>query len=235
LRRVLNRDQPKDLLIDAFEIASMWKSAKIGTRRVGVNGPIPYSMQQVKYLTTAETEALFRAIPESAARDRFMLDLIYRHGLRRLEAALLRLENVQGDRIWIGRVKNGVSGEYPLHPSTQRLLVAYRRGRQNPENPFLLTSRQSGSDRPLSVSTIYNAFKKYAILADIQPENRNVHVLRHSIAVHLMNAGWSAADVQDWLGHKCISSTMIYGTVSNQRRERNYEATVESEEIAKTL
>jgi len=213
----------------------MWKSAKIGTRRVGVNGPIPYSMQQVKYLTTAETEALFRAIPESAVRDRFMLDLIYRHGFRRLEAALLRLENVQGNRIWIGRVKNGVSGEYPLHPSTQSLLATYLKRRRNPDNPFLLTSRQSGNDRPLSVSTIYNTFKKYAILAGISQENRHVHVLRHSIAVHLMNAGWSAADVQDWLGHKCISSTMIYGTVSNQRRERNYEATVESEEIANTL
>ncbi len=213
----------------------MWKRAMMGTRRVGVNGPIPYSMQPVKYLTTAATEALFQAIPASAVRDRFMLDLIYRHGLRRLEAALLRLENVQGDRIWVGRVKNGVSGEYPLHPSTQRLLAAYLKHRRNPKNPFLFTSRQSGEDRSLSVSTIYNTFKKFAVLAGVSPENRHVHVLRHSIAVHLMNAGWGAADVQDWLGHKCISSTMIYGTVSNQRRERNYEATVESEEIAKTV
>ncbi len=212
----------------------MWKSAMIGVRRVGVNGPIPYSMLPVKYLTTAETEALFQAIPESAVRDRFMLDLIYRHGLRRLEAALLRLENVQGDRIWIGRVKNGVSGEYPVHPSTQRMLATYLKRRRNPDNPFLLTSRQSGHDRPLSVSTIYNTFKKYAILAGISPENRHVHVLRHSIAVHLMNASWSAADVQDWLGHKCISSTMIYGKVSNRRRERNHESTIQSPEIART-
>ena len=96
-------------------------------------------------------------------------------------------------------------------------------------------SVQSTDDRPISPSTIYNAFRKYAALAGIQRENRHVHVLRHSIAVHLMNADWSAADVQDWLGHKCISSTMIYGTVSNQRRERSYEATVDSTEIAKTF
>jgi site-specific recombinase XerD len=44
----------------------------------------------------------------------------------------------------------------------------------------------------------------------------------------------SLEDVQDWLGHKCISSTMIYGKVSNQRREKNYEDTVESDEIART-
>lgn len=50
-----------------------------------------------------------------------------------------------------------------------------------------------------------------------------------------MNAGWNAEDVQDWLGHKCISSTMVYGKVSNQRREKNYEATIRSPEIARSL
>jgi len=49
-----------------------------------------------------------------------------------------------------------------------------------------------------------------------------------------MNAGWGAADVQDWLGHKCISSTMFYGKASNQRRERNHERTVDSPEITRT-
>ncbi len=198
-------------------------------------GSIPYSMQPVKYLTTAETEALFQAIPEDQERDRFLFDLIYRHGLRRLEAALLRLENVQGSRIWIGRVKNGVSGEYPLHPSTKKLLGAYLVSRRNPENPFLFTTRQSASGRPISPATIYEAFRKYARLAGIQKENQHVHVLRHSIAVHLMNAGWSAEDVQDWLGHKCISSTMIYGKVSNRRRERNHENTLQSPEVARTI
>jgi site-specific recombinase XerD len=214
----------------------MWKSVKIARRSTDVapRGSIPYSMQPVKYLTTAETEAFFGAVPEEKIRDRLMFDLIYRHGLRRSEAALLRLESIQGDRIWIGRVKNGISGEYPLHPTTRKLLALYLTSRRSPENPFLLTTRQSKSNRPISPSTIYQAFRGYAILAGIEQDHQHVHVLRHSIAVHLMNAGWSAEDVQDWLGHKCISSTMIYGKVSNQRREKNYEDTVDSGEIART-
>jgi integrase len=194
---------------------------------------LPYTMRPVTYLTRTEIEAFFRAIPPNHSRDRLMFDLIYRHGLRRTEATLVRLANTQKDRIWIGRVKNGVSGEYPLHPATRKLLAAYLGKRRNPENPYLLTSRQS-KERPISPSTIYQAFRKYAQAAGLQRKHQHVHVLRHSIAVHLMNAGWGAEDVQDWLGHKCISSTMIYGTVTNQRRERNYEKTVASEEIATT-
>jgi len=190
-------------------------------------------MRPVKYLTREETEAFFRAIPRDNLRDRFMFDLIYRHGLRRTEASLLRLAGVQGDRIWIGRLKNGISGEYPLHPITQTLLAAYLPERRDPGSAYLLTSRQSHA-KPIAPTTIYQAFRRFAKAAGLQQDHQHVHVLRHSIAVHLMNAGWNAEDVQDWLGHKCISSTMIYGTVSNRRRERNYENTVTSVEIAKT-
>ena len=184
----------------------MLKSVKIERGRIDVTmgGDLPYTMRPVKYLTTAETETFFRAIPEDNARDQLMFDLIYRHGLRRTEAALLRIGNVQGDRIWIGRVKQGVSGEYPLHPSTQKLLTAYVDARRPSEKSYLLMSRQSKGNRPLSPSTIYQRFREYARLAGIQKEYQHVHVLRHSIAVHLMNAGWNAEDVQDWLGHKCI-------------------------------
>lgn len=196
-------------------------------------GALPYSMQPVKYLTTARVESFFRAIPREEHRDRLMFDVIYRHGLRRTEATLLRDENTHGDRIWIGRIKNGVSGEYPLHPVTRTLLTTYRAVRLNPKSPYLLTSRQS-REKPLSPSTINQRFKKYASKAGIPKDLRHVHVLRHSIAVHLLNANWGAEDVQDWLGHKCISSTMVYAKVSNQRRERNYEDTLESSEIARS-
>lgn len=163
-----------------------------------------------------------------------MFDLIYRHGLRRREATLLRLEHAQDGRIWIGRVKNGVSGAYPLHPTTARLLAAWADQRQGDTGPYLLTSRHTRGWRPMSPSTIYQRFRMYAQEAGLPREHRHVHVLRHSIAVHLMNAGWGAADVQDWLGHRRISSTMIYAKVSNQRREKNHERTVASPEIART-
>lgn len=189
------------------------------------------SNRRLAYLTKEEVERFFAAIPPDQTRDRLLFDVIYRYGLRRLEAALIRREDLTDGRIWITRVKNGIAGEYPIHPATRRLLWAYLARFGDAAKSFLFASRQSGS-RPISTSTIYGAFRTYAEAAALPADRRHPHVLRHSIAVHLMNAGWDAADVQDWLGHRDIASTMIYAAVTNKRREAKYEEALLSEEIA---
>lgn len=84
----------------------------------------------------------------------------------------------------------------------------------------------------MSASTIYQLFRRYAEASELPRDRWHPHVLRHSIAVHLMNAGWDAADVQDWLGHRDIASTMVYAAVTNKRREAKYEEALLSDEIA---
>ena len=51
--------------------------------------------------------------------------------------------------------------------------------------------------------------QKYSKLADIPKEKRQFHSLRHSVAVHLLDAGADVAFVQDRLGHANIQNTMI--------------------------
>jgi integrase len=187
--------------------------------------------REVAYLSKAEVERFFAAIPTRNTRDQLLFDLIYRYGLRRREAALLGSEHLASGRIWITRVKGGVSGEYPIHPTTRRRLWAYLAERSYAGSPYLFTSRQSGFDA-ISPWTIYHAFRLYAVAANLPPDRCHPHVLRHSIAVHLMNAGWDAADVQDWLGHRHITSTMVYAAVTSKRREANYERILRSSEIA---
>lgn len=118
----------------------------------------------------------FAAIPRENARDRLIFDMIYRYGLRRREAAFLRLEQIS-ERIWINRLKGGVPGEYPIHPCTRRLLWAYlsERGRDD-ERPYLFVTRQSGARR-MSPSTIYGRFRIYADAAGIPREWQHPHVL----------------------------------------------------------
>lgn len=187
--------------------------------------------RQIAYLSKEEVEAFFAAVPRENSRDRLLFDLIYRHGLRRLEAANIRREHLSDGRIWIGRLKGGISGEYPIHPTTRRLLWAYLHERVGDNRPHLFVTRQADSIR-LSASTIYYSFCRYAQVAGIARERCHPHILRHSIAVHLMNAGWDVADVQDWLGHRDINSTMVYATVTNKRREAKYEEALLSNEIA---
>jgi integrase/recombinase XerD len=211
----------------------MGKSVKIASHTGQRHGMHVVDLQtghQLAYLTKEEVERLFSVISSKDGRDRLLFDVIYRYGLRRREAALIRREHV-GERIWITRLKGGISGEYPIHPTTRRLLWEYLEQRGADSRPYLFATRQSDV-KPISPSTIYQVFRGYAEAAGLPADRRHPHVLRHSIAVHLMNAGWDAADVQDWLGHRDIASTMVYAAVTNKRREARYEESLLSGEIA---
>jgi integrase len=211
----------------------MGKNVKIAfhiKQRHGMHVVAPPTGRQLAYLTKEEVERLFSVISSKDGRDRLLFDLIYRYGLRRREAALIRREHI-GERIWITRLKGGLSSEYPIHPTTLRLLWDYLEKRSGDSRPYLFATRQSDA-KPMSPSTIYQVFRGYADAARLPADRRHPHVLRHSIAVHLMNAGWDAADVQDWLGHRDIASTMVYAAVTNKRREAKYEEALQSDEIA---
>jgi len=62
--------------------------------------------------------------------------------------------------------------------------------------------------------------KKYAALAGLPPHLRHMHVLKHSCGTHLIGKGAGIYEVKDWLGHKSISSTLVYAQFRNQERER---------------
>src|SRR4051812_17437811 len=110
------------------QFTKMGKSVKMAPRK----GKTPEmhlveaaQTRQLAYLTKTEVERFFSVIPREKARDRLLFDVIYRHGLRRLEAANVQREHLSDGRIWITRLKGGVSGEYPIHPATRRLLWSY--------------------------------------------------------------------------------------------------------------
>jgi site-specific recombinase XerD len=58
----------------------------------------------------------------------------------------------------------------------------------------------------------------YATKAEIK--ERSVHALRHSMAVHLLEAGRGIEYVADHLGHKNIQNTRIYAQIINPLREQ---------------
>jgi integrase len=47
-----------------------------------------------------------------------------------------------------------------------------------------------------------------------------VHLMRHSIATHLLDAGEPIDFVKDHLGHRSIESTLVYARISDRRRTR---------------
>lgn len=184
--------------------------------------------RQIRYVSKEAVEQFFAAVPRAAIRDALLFDVMYRYGLRREEATLIQRAHVR-DRIWITRVKGGIAREYPIFRRTRRLLWSYL-PLVGDASPHLFPSPE---DAAVSISTslIYQLFHRYATAAGLPADRRFPHVFRHSIAVHLLNAGWDLVDVKDWLGHVSIASTQVYARVSNIRLEKKVRA-LRSSEIA---
>ena len=166
-----------------------------------------------KYLTQDELKRFFAAI--DAPRDRALFGLIYHYGLRVGEALMLTVDdiNVQTHRLTIRRFKNGLGGEKPLWRHTATLMRRYLRERRD-VGPYLFIGRKG----PLQKRQVQKLFHDYADAADIKA--RSVHALRHSMAVHLLEAGRGIEYVADHLGHKNIQNTRIYAQITNPLREQ---------------
>lgn len=197
----------------------------------GLNEQLP------RYYSKEEVQRFFVAIPRSAARDLAMFDLIYRHGLRRREATLLRRSDIaffgRTGAIRITRLKGSNSGVYHLHPTSGRLLRAYLRDRGEDGNPYLFVGRSLHAS--LSVSMIYRLFRAYATAAGLPEDRRHPHTFRHSWGVHAANERFDLLDIADWLGHKSLHGAQRYAAVTNQRRNQTYDRVLNSREFARTV
>lgn len=162
--------------------------------------------RKIAFLAQEELRRLLSVI--TSKRDRALFHLAYHHGLRASEVSLLLRDDVQErqGRIHIQRVKGSISRTYPIQPKDSRRIRAYLRGRKD-ESPYLFLSN---CGQPLERRSYWDLMQKYGELAELPKEKTQFHALRHSIAVHLLDAGADVAYVQDRLGHANIQNTMIY-------------------------
>jgi len=167
------------------------------------------------YLTADELTLLEKAAKKTrwGLRDWLAIRMAWRHGLRASELVGLEWSDVKwaDGKLFIRRAKNGVSGE---HWMDQDVLRALRRlkAAQTTGTRYVFLSERGGPWAPPSFSRMVER------LGDrVLPERGvHAHMLRHS-AGHLLAAkNVATRTIQDYLGHKSISSTQIYTQQSGQ-------------------
>ncbi len=171
--------------------------------------------ETIKFLTLDETRRLFEWITDK--RDKAIFLVAYRHGLRASEIGLLRADDLDLKRlrIMLHRLKGSLSGEHPLQTDEARALKAWLKHRDT-DSPILFPSRRG---LPISRQMLDVLMKSYGEEAAIPKDKRHFHVLKHSIATHLLDAGAELRFVQDWLGHSNIQNTVIYTALVSHSRE----------------
>lgn len=173
-----------------------------------------------KALTVEEAIALVEAPGRddaAARRDSALLEFLYGTGARVSETVGVDLGHMDLDDKVV-RV-TGKGSKQRLVPLGSKGVDAIRAWlpdrlsliRRNVAGDPLFINLRGGR---LSRQGVFDIVKKHASTADIEPERVSPHVLRHSAATHMVEAGADLRTVQEMLGHATISTTQVYTRVS---------------------
>ena len=166
-----------------------------------------------EYLTLDEVEALMKAagnLGRHQHRDRTLILIMFRHGLRVSEAIDLRWDQIdfKAGSIHVNRLKNGKPATHYLEGDELRALRRLKR--EYPDGSFLFITERGG---PLTRSTvnklITRAGQKAGFGFPVHP-----HMLRHACGYYLANKGIDTRTIQDHLGHVSITHTVRYTELS---------------------
>ena len=189
---------------------------------IAKNGKVPprrrpnRALRTREFLTPDEVERLLAAAGQRGrygARDRTLLLLMYRHGLRVSEAVSLRWEQVdlKAGLLHVQRLKHGVPSTHPLRGPELRALRQLRR--DWPDGAYLFVSERGG---PMTSSNVRKLMASAALIARL-PFPVHPHMLRHSTGYKLANDGHDTSSLQHYLGHKNIAHTVRYTELAPDR------------------
>jgi type 1 fimbriae regulatory protein FimB len=179
-------------------------------------------MNDRKHLTAREIEKLIDAAKggRHESRDRCLLLLMFRHGLRVSEACGLKISDIdlEGRTLHVRRLKKGLSTTHPLRTDEIRALKAWLavRARMQPESKDVFISERRA---PLSRKTAWALVRRYGEAAGLDVA-AHPHMLRHACGFALADQGADTRLIQDYLGHRNIQHTVRYTATNPARFEK---------------
>ena len=194
------------------------------------NAPIPTNrrmeidqeerINKIETLTQQEIKILYNCIPDTyqnlpfverqakQAELRVIFALFYGCGLRRSEGHKLRIKDVDFDKktVFVEQGKNCKDRIIPMSAGVYKELQDYI---------YNCRKRNQKHDRlfDCNMATFGNKLKYLQNACDdenIKAKRLSLHVLRHSIATHLLQNGMSIENIALFLGHSSLDTTQIY-------------------------
>lgn len=142
--------------------------------------------------------------------DRLILLLFYYTGLRLSEAIGLKQSGVDFSTNTIKVLGKGAKERIiPINNTLAAVIkeyIAEKAGKGIGADPHLLVTDK---DNPLAPRSVY-ARVRGMLDTMTTIEKRSPHVLRHTFATHLTNAGADLNAVKDLLGHSSLAATQVY-------------------------
>jgi len=172
-----------------------------------------------RYLQEAEVERLIASCnPASACglRDRAILLLLARLGLRAGDIVHLRLQDIDWKAGWIQVCGKGhLQAQLPLAQEVGQALVAYLKYGRPRTGSDAVFVRNRAPFREFSshcaVSMIVSQALRRAHV--VRPSRGAAHLLRHSLATSMLRRGASLQEVATLLRHRSVETTQIYAKV----------------------
>ena len=196
----------------------------------GITGP-KVGKALPKAISVEEVEKLLEQpdkvnTPEGK-RDKAMLELLYATGMRVSEMVSLNVRDVNLKAGFVRCFGKGSKERIiPIHSKAIKAVKTYiddarpRLARADEEAALFLNRHGQRLTRQGLWLILKGYAQKARIESDITP-----HVLRHSIATHLLHSGkMNLRELQELLGHANISTTQIYTHLTTEHLRKVYES-----------
>lgn len=197
--------------------ATPTKGRKVKSSSAGAPDAADQHERAKDFLSPSEMTKLLDAAKGGRyeARDHLLLLMTYRHGLRVSEAVGLRRDELDLNRarLWVRRLKGGLSVEQPVAGDELRAIKRYLATRTD-ALPWLFVSERGQPLTRQAVNYLVATAAGRASLADVHP-----HTLRHSCGFALADKGHDLRLIQDYLGHRDPRHTVHYTRTSGRRFE----------------
>ena len=187
----------------------------LGLGHISIEEPLPL------YLTRKEIDNFFNNIPENTeitCRDKTMFELMYSCGLYVSEVVDLKMNQINLDNKSIKLSDRQV----PISEEALRLITKYLSIRHfllnDTISDYVFISNKKGS---LDRKSVWRILNKRGIDIDLH-KPINTSILRHSFAIHLIDAGGDLKLIAELFGYTDIKQTYAYIKAIKERDMKDF-------------